>query len=396
VQGIIAGGGVGGLSAGLGLARAGWAVTVLEQAEALRETGAGLQLSPNAVKALRYLGVDPQAANPSAPQALELRLGATGERIFAIKMGESAERRYGAPYLHVHRADLHAALHAACVKAGVRVRLDTRVSGFTSDRGEVRVGLDSGEVIVGDLLVGADGIRSAVRAQMIGPDLPHYTGCLAWRAVIAAARLEGDPPPPSATVWAGPGRHAVTYRIRGGDLINFVGVVESPRRAEEGWDEAGEVDRMQADFAGFAAPVKATLAAATGCMRRGLYDRDPLPSWSAGRVTLLGDACHPMPPFQAQGAAMALEDAVVLARALAAQGGSIEAALQSYGQARRARTSRVLASARANKAVFHRTHPALRAATYGPMRLADRFAPAFVAGRQDWIYAYDPATAPLR
>jgi len=390
---LIAGAGIGGLSAAISLRRAGCDVQVLERAPELGEVGAGLQLSPNAMKALDALGVAKAVeAASSRPDALEMRSGKSGSLIFSIPMGDAAVERYGAPYLHIHRADLLAVLVEAAEAAGVKVRLGARISGYAIHGNAVRVGLDTGEVIQGGLLVGADGLNSTIRAQLIGPDLPRFAGCSAWRLTVPAAAVEGRLPDGAAVVWTGPGRHAVTYRIRHGELVNFVGVVETARRGQEGWDESGDLGELRKDFHDFADPVQAVLEAATSCMRRALYDRDPLPVWSGERVTLLGDACHAMPPFQAQGAAMALEDAVVLGQLLSG-GGPLQDALERYEALRKPRAAKVLASARSNMSIFHRSNPVTQLATYGPMRIANRLMPDFVAGRQDWIYGYDPAEA---
>jgi salicylate hydroxylase len=365
---------------------------VVERASVLREVGAGLQLSPNALKALEWLGTGQAVeAVSSEPQALELRLGKSGVRVFSIPAGPAARKRYGAPYLHIHRADLIEILRKAAEVAGVRIRLGAGLAAFTQAAGDVRLGLDTGDILEADLLVGADGMRSTVRHILFGADHPRFTGAVAWRAV---APIEACPDlPDAAIVWAGAGQHAVTYRLRRGSLINFVGVVEEDHWREEGWNEPGAKADLAKAFKGWAEPVTATIGASPSCHRWALFDRDPLMHWSAGRVTLLGDACHPMPPFQAQGAAMAIEDAVVLARCLAEQSAQPEAALLAYESRRQARTARVLASARSNMGVFHRSNAITQAATYAPMRLADALVPAFVRSRQDWIYAYDATRA---
>lgn len=381
------------MAAALALRRAGCDVQVFERSPELGEVGAGLQLSPNAVKALRALGVAEAAAAVSVrPQALEMRNGRTGSLVFSIPMGETAIARYGAPYLHIHRADLLDVLAKAAEAAGVGARLGAQVSGYALHGKKVRLGLDTGQVVEGDLLVGADGLNSAVRSQLTGPDLARFAGCSAWRLTVPSAAVAGRLPEGAAVVWTGPGRHAVTYRIRRGELVNFVGVVETARRGREGWDESGDISELRADFRDFADPVQAVIEAATSCMRRALYDRDPLPTWSGERVTLLGDACHAMPPFQAQGAAMALEDAVVLGR-LIAERAPLAETLARYEALRKPRAAKVLASARSNMSVFHRSNPVTQLATYGPMKIANRLMPEFVASRQDWIYGYDPVEA---
>jgi salicylate hydroxylase len=223
-----------------------------------------------------------------------------------------------------------------------------------------------------------------------GDGAPRFTGCLAWRLTVEAAAV-ADPPPNAAVVWTGAGRHAVTYRLRGGRLINFVGVVEQDGWREEGWSLAGELDELAGIFAAFAAPVRSVIAAATSCNRWALFERAPLATWRRDNCTLLGDAAHAMPPFQAQGAGMGIEDAYVLARALA-EAPSVEAALTRYEAARIPRTTRVLASAHANARRFHHGDAFGELTTYGPMWLADRLAPAVVRAAQDWIYGFD-ATA---
>jgi salicylate hydroxylase len=389
---IVVGAGIGGLAAALALARAKFEVEVVERAGVLREVGAGLQLGPNAVKALQWLGVSGSVeAVSSEPQALELRTGKSGRRVFSVPMGPAARRRYGAPYLHIHRADLIEILRAAAEAEGMKLRLGSRLSAFTRTGGNVRVGLDDGTILEADLLVGADGARSTVRRILFGVDHPRFTGAVAWRAI---APIEACPDlPDAAVVWAGPGRHAVTYRLRRGSLINFVGVVEEDGWREEGWDEPGDKADLARAFEGWAAPVTSVIGAARSCHRWALFDRDPLLRWSDGPATLLGDACHPIPPFLAQGAALAIEDAVVLARCLSAQREQPEAALLAYEEKRKARAAKVLAASRSNMGLFHRSNAITQIVTYGPMRIADRLAPAFVRSRLDWIYAYDAARA---
>ena len=384
---VIAGGGIGGLSAAVALCKVGFEVEVVERASALQDVGAGLQLSPNATKGLAALGVlEAVASLSSMPETLEMRIGRTGQTVFSIPIAKEARNRYGAPYLHVHRADLIEILRRAAVHAGAQIRLGARVSAYVRDAAGLRVGLDTGAILPCDLLVGADGVRSTVRRQMLGEETPRFTGAVAWR-MTAPADVAPDLPR-SAIVWAGPGRHAVTYRIRRGELINFVGVVETRDWRSESWDQAGDLVELAKEFGGWASPILDIIAAADQCFVWALFDRDPLAGWSEDGVTLLGDACHPMPPFQAQGAAMAIEDAIVLAKCLQAEGVSA-ASLQRYEKLRKPRTSKVLASARANMGVFHRSNAVTQAATYGPMKLADMLFPSFVRSRQDWIYGYD-------
>lgn len=391
MKAIIAGGGIGGLTAALAFRHVGWEVEVLERAPALGEVGAGVQISPNGMKVLRALGLaEAVAARAFEPEALELRLGRSGRRIFRIATGPAAEARWGAPYLHVHRADLIAALaEALAAHAPGSVRLGIEVTGYTQDAASATAQCADGSAVQGDVLIGAEGIHSGIRIRMIGPDAPVFTGNVAWRAVVPVERLGDLAPPPTACVWAGPGRHAVTYRLRGGALANFVGVVERADWRGESWTERGTRAEALADFAGWHPVVTALIERADAHYRWALFDRAPLPRWSEGRVALMGDAAHPTLPFLAQGAVMAMEDAWCLARACAQRPAAIPAALAGVHAARIARTSAVQTGSRANAATFHkRTLPA-QLATYGPMWLAGHLAPGFVRSRQDWLYAKD-------
>jgi salicylate hydroxylase len=271
------------------------------------------------------------------------------------------------------------------VREGVRVMVGARVVAVVRGE-EVRVGLDTGEIVACDLLVGADGVRSTVRRVVFGVEHARFVGAVAWRA-LAPVEAYADLPA-SAVVWAGAGRHAVTYRVRRGALINFVGVVEERGWEKEGWDEVGDKAELAAAFEGWAPAVTAVIGAARAVHRWALFEREPIAAWSAGRVVLLGDACHAMPPFQAQGAAMAIEDAVVLGNCVRVHA-DVEVALARYEALRKVRATKVQASARANMGVFHRSNVVTQAVTYGPMRVAGMVAPAFVRSRQDWIYAYD-------
>lgn len=231
---VVAGAGIGGLSAAVALSKVGFEVEVVERAPELTEVGAGIQLSPNAIKGLAGLGVaEAVLAMASLPEALEMRIGRTGERVFSIPMGRAGLKRYGAYYAHIHRADLIEILRRAAEFAGVRIRLGARVSAYVNEPHCIKVGLDTGHIIDADLLVGADGSRSQVRTQMLGDVPARFTGAVAWRFTVPA-EIAPDLPH-AAIVWAGPGRHLVTYRIRRGELINFVGVIEEDRWRGESW-----------------------------------------------------------------------------------------------------------------------------------------------------------------
>ena len=225
---------------------------------------------------------------------------------------------------------------------------------------------------------------------MLGPEQPRFTGNVAWRTVVPVKKLGKDVPPPTACAWMGKGRHAVTYLLRGGELANFVGVVERDDWTIESWTEQGSKAEAAKDFAGWHPSITRLIAESENMFRWALFDRQPLKKWTQGRVTLLGDAAHPMLPFLAQGAAMATEDAWVLASTLTQNRSSVPEALQTYQNKRLPRTSKVQAGSRANAKTFHKTHPLAQLTTYGPMWVAGKLAPSIVRQRLNYLYAYDP------
>lgn len=422
MKAVIAGGGVGGLTAALCLHRIGWEVTVLERADALREVGAGLQISPNGARVLAALGLLAAVeARGHEPETLEMRLGVSGRRIFSLPAGAAMRRRYGAPYLQIHRADLLDVLaEALAERAPGALRLGVSATGYETNgetggetggetnmgtNGETGAALTTTEgAVEGDLILGADGVHSALRTAMLGPERPRFTGNVAWRGVVPAAALEGAAVPQGACVWAGAGRHAVTYPLAGGATINFVGVVERDGWETESWTEPGAPADVMADFEGWAPPVRAVIAALSTPFRWALHDRAPLPRWSDGPVGLLGDACHPMLPSFAQGACQAMEDAFVLARHLerAAPGTTPEtragttdvaAALSRYFAERAPRTAAVQRTAAANVRLFHKRSRLGRAVAYGPAFAAGLAAPGLLRARLSRVYAHDVTAA---
>jgi len=395
---IIVGGGIGGLTAALAFHAFGWKVDVLERASELGEIGAGIQVSPNGMKVFRALGIEDRVSRQAfQPEALEMRFGKSGNRIFQIPAREAIIERWGAPYLHLHRADLVAALaellHQRQPNA---VHLGAECEGYQNTNHGVGVTLKSGETIEGDLLVGADGIHSVIRTQMLGPDRPDFTGNMAWRAVVPMERLGTLAPPPTACIWVGERRHAVTYRLRGGALANFVGIVESDVWTSESWTEQGTKAEALSDFAGWHPIITNLIESADTHFRWALFDRQPLEQWVDGRAVLLGDACHPTLPFQAQGAVMAIEDAYLLAKLSSDMSDDLDSALKTYFETRLPRTSQVQAASRRNADLFHKHTPFSRATTYGPMWLAGKIAPGIIRSQQDPFYAYDVREEPLR
>ncbi len=389
---LIAGAGIGGLAAALALAESGSRVTVFEAHDGLGEMGAGLQLSANAVKALRLMGLeDAVAARASRPEAVELRLPKSGRLVSRVELGARHEAKFGAPYFHIHRADLHGVLaEAADAHPGIQVVTGARVARVTHGKNQVGVELEGGAETSGDILIGADGIHSVVREGVAGRDEPVFTGMMAWRACVP---LKGDSVPPVATVWMGRGRHLVTYPLHHRGVMNLVGVVERRDWQEESWTSEGTPEAMRADFGGWHRSVDTLLERLERPWRWALFERHPLSVWSAGRVALLGDACHAMPPFLAQGAAMALEDAVALARCLKARPEDVSHALRDYGAARHERTAKMQGASWANAWRFHLESGWLRTVVYGALGLASRIAPGQPGKMFDWVYAYDPAKA---
>lgn len=391
---LIAGGGIGGLTSALAFQKFGHEVLLFEQSGVLDEVGAGLQISPNGMKVLNALGASARVAKDAfRPKALEMRMGKSGRLLFDIPLRKAAINRWGADYLHVHRADLVEALKDVLLeRAPGALVLGHKLVSYTQSVTGVTAQFESGESVDGDVLIGADGIHSTVRNQMLGEEAPRYTGMTAWRAVAPVSELGAHEVPPTACVWVGSRRHAVTYRLRGGSLANFVGVVERKKKHLESWSATGSREDALKDFRRWNPAVTSIIEKSEKLHRWALFDRDELPKWHDGRVALLGDACHPMLPFLAQGAVMAIEDAFVLAKQLSGEE-TVEEGLARYEAARKPRTSRVQSGARANARLFHKGNPVTQLSTYGPMWLAGRMMRSFVHSRNDWLYSHDVTQA---
>jgi salicylate hydroxylase len=376
---IIAGGGIGGMALAAALGRRGMRSIVVEQAEAMGEVGAGLQLSPNAMRGLAALGLeDAVRAVGFAPEAVEMRDHASGRLLLRNILGAEAERRWGAPYLTVRRADLHRLLTEAA-RPHAEFRLSAKI--VAVEDGGVR--LASGERIEGEAVVGCDGVRSTVRQALFGEGEARFTGQVAWRFVVP---IEA-PPPSIVRVWTGPRQHFVCYPTRSGALMNVVAVTEETNWRVESWSEPGDKAVLRTAFEGWPAEALALIEGAVDLHRWALHDRPPLPRWSKGAATLLGDAAHPMLPFLAQGAAMAIEDAVVLADKLSDTSDTPEA-LRRYERARAQRTAKVQTWSRRNARLFHLPSP-LAAGVFGAAAALDAFTPGGAARRFDWLYGYD-------
>jgi salicylate hydroxylase len=353
---LIVGAGIGGLTAALALRRAGFEPIVFEQAKALQPVGAGIQLSPNATRILINYGLGERLREICiAPLALEARSWRSGRRIFNMPLAERCVEVYGAPYYHVHRAELHTLLLKAL--GPDILRLSARCTGFATEGTGVRVDFEDGTSARGDVLIGADGIHSAVRTSALGAEHPRFSGFVATRALIPAERVARLPLERKGTVWWGPGRHFMHYFISGGRLLNCVAVVPAKDWRQESWSTEGRREELIEEFQGWHPLLQSVIHATDRVYKWALYDREPLPRWSMGRVTLLGDAAHPMLIFRAQGAAQAIEDAKVLAECLARRPTDPRQALQEYEQERRPIASRVQAGSRRTERIFHAASP---------------------------------------
>lgn len=362
-------------------------MAVFEQAPEFGEAGAGIQLSPNCSRVLHHLGLAPMLKQYAfLPQGTEFRAWNTGKLISASVLGETVQKAYGFPYYHIHRGDLlNVLVGAARQNALIALHTASPVDGFTQNTQGVRVEVP-GAAHAGDALIGADGIHSRVRTRLFGEGKPAFTGNIAWRALVPADRLPTGLLNPVATVWWGPGRHFVCYYVRGGALINCVCVVEKSGWTLESWTELGEHRELQSDFAGWHGDIQMLIDNMDrhSLYKWALYDRPPLARWGEGAVTLLGDACHPTLPFMAQGAAMAVEDAAVLASCLAGAT-DCPAGLRRYENLRRERTAWVQKGSRRNAKIFH-----LGGFKAWLRNLAAKRAPGNV---MDSLFRYDALTA---
>jgi salicylate hydroxylase len=352
---VVAGGGIGGLACALALARKGFRVRVLEQAHEFAEIGAGIQLAPNAWSALDALGVGELVKRDAVfIERLLLMDGITGERVIDVPLDERFRSRYGNPYAVTHRADIHGALLDACRAQAGRVELSTmsRVQGFALEGSGVTVLLDRDERIIASALIGADGARSAVREQIVGDGAPPVSGHMCYRAVLAVDDMPADLRWPAATLWAGPNTHIVHYPLRGWKLFNLVATVVRDQ-AGTGHNEEALPDEVLPLFAANCEKPMNLLRVPKTFRRWMLRFREPVARWSEGPVTLLGDAAHLMLQYLAQGAAMAMEDAVCLAVCADACDGDFGPAFQRYQSQRLVRASRVQISSRLFGLVYH-------------------------------------------
>lgn len=380
---LIAGGGIGGLAAAIALGRRGVAVDVLERSNFTEETGAGIQLGPNATRALVALGIL-DAIEPLAFRPEEIRLydGISGGRLASVPLGVHVERRYGAPYLTLHRADFHAALRAAAGGLGsVALIPGFEVAAIEEGEAGPVAKAPDGREAKGSWIIGADGLWSTLRALVAPEARLRFTGATAWRALLPRAELPSPFDAPIVGLWLGPGCHIVHYPVRAGDALNIVAVME--RGGErEGWNRTARPETVLASFAHWTEDARALLERAESWRGWSLYRLSRLKRWSAGSITLLGDAAHPVLPFLAQGAALAIEDAAFLAACLGESPGKTFEAARRYERIRLPRAARVERNARRLGALYH-----LR----GPLRVARnvllrRQHEERTLQRFDWLY----------
>ncbi|MGZ3291471.1 MAG: FAD-dependent monooxygenase [Xanthobacteraceae bacterium] len=367
----IIGAGIGGLATASALRSRGIAVDVYEQADKFARVGAGIQQSPNAVRVHRGLGIEDRLREVAFHPASSLNRDATSGRVTNDHpLGRELEQRYGAPYLTLHRGDLHDAL--ASIVPGDCVHLGKKLVAINARGARIELSFADGSEVEADAVIGADGVHSLIRDYVAGPEQPRFIGRLAYRTTFPAARLRGVDIGPSRTKWWGADRHIVIYFVTAArDEVYFT--TSQPERADwitkESWSTKGDLGEMRAAFADFHPDVRAVLAAAPEVHKWGIFERDPLPTWRRGRIVLLGDACHPMTPYMASGAAMALEDAAVLARCVE-EVDDIADAFRLYEATRKPRASMVQTGSSANTWMRNATNP-------------------------DWLYGYDAWSAPL-
>ncbi|KAF0677636.1 FAD-dependent monooxygenase [Profundibacterium mesophilum] len=385
-QGLtVLGAGIGGLAVAIALADRGAKVTVIEQAPALEQIGAGIQVSPNGWAVLRALGLGHLAAQALRSQAVTLLDGPSGRPILRMDLA-------GKPYHLFHRATLIAGLARVAAERGVKIVLGWRIDRLRRSAGGWRLE-GPGDPLETTFIIGADGLHSRLRTALNGADLPFFTGQVAWRALIDAKGAGEAASLPGARVWMGPGRHLVAYPLRGG-AINLVGVEERGSWAEEGWSHEGDPSAFAAAFDGFAPAPRALVSNVRDVHVWGLHRHRVARRWHGDGAALLGDAAHPTLPFLAQGANLALEDAWTLAAALDELG--FERGPPAYQDARYARTVRAIEAADGNARNYHLRNPLLRRGAHLALRMGNRVLPGGMLARFDWLYGHDVTRAAIR
>lgn len=393
---IIAGAGIGGLTAALALLRSGFDCDLYEQAPELREVGAGLQLAPNGTRVLFALGLEPQVRRDgveTGDKLVRLWNSAKTWSMFDPTVATPTER-YGSPMFLMHRGDLHAMLVDAVRREKPdAIHLNARCVDCEQDAAEARLKLEDGRQITGDILIGADGLHSRIRQKLFGEATPQFTGIMAWRGLAPVGRLPSHLRRPVATQWLGPTGHVTCYPVHRGELLNMVGEIERNDWQHESWVERGSREECLSDFIGWHRDLLDIIANIDTLYKWGLFLRDPLPKWSVGRVSLLGDSCHAMLPFLGQGGNMAIEDGMVLARCVQKYRSDLVTALKCYETARCERAVEAVHRSAKMAATFH--NDSLSDPEAGASYITSQWNPDKIRTRYDTLYQYDATSVEI-
>jgi 2-polyprenyl-6-methoxyphenol hydroxylase-like FAD-dependent oxidoreductase len=391
----IIGAGIGGLTAALALLQRGFEVEVHEQAHELKEVGAGIQISSNGTHVLYALGLkDALDRVQVLPSGRQIRHWSTGETWSWFELGPATAQRYGTPHVMLHRGDLHALLAAAVRRHKPdAIKLGRRCVEVSQSGKQVEIRFAGGDIARAAFVIGADGIHSKVRECLFGPDRPAFTGVVAWRGLVPMQRLPAHIAQPLGANWLGPRGHVLHYPVRRGELMNYISFVERDDWQVESWTVAGTTEELANDYRGWHPDVHAIIRNIGVPFKWALMLRGPMERWSRGRITLLGDACHPTLPFLGQGGVMAIEDAYVVAACLAKYADDPEAAFARYEAIRRERTAMVVRKSHENRAQAF--SPALAERDAVAASVVRDWQRVRVKERLDWLYAYDATSAEI-